>query len=282
MLKICILLLSFMSSVIFSQSHRFIYSYKFVPDSTKTEIFFKEETRLDIFKDHSEFLSNNTAKRDSAIARTITNNQSQSSVTIPEGLYKNKIYKDKNYIYSIEFVGIQPFKVAQYPILNWKILKETRSIQNYKCQKATVSYGGRNWEAWFTQEIPFQDGPYIFTNLPGLIVSVTDSKKQHSFLLEENYKVDNAKTNFVYKRYFVPIEINEEKFNKKWNEFVKNPLGQTEQFMIMNPGLLSGKSFDINGNEIDQTQKKREEKKDVIRHLSENNNFINLNLYRVR
>lgn len=281
MLKFFVLPVFLFPVLFLAQIHRFIYEYKFVPDSTKKSDVFKEDVRLDIFRDHSEFLSNDTAKRDSAIIKGIKQNQGEESVKINAGIYKSKVYKKNNIIYSIEYVGIQPFKIIMDSVLNWKISNETKRIANYNCQKATLRYGGRNWEAWFTSQIPIQDGPYLFSGLPGLIIELKDTKNQHSFLLVENYKVNSSETNFIQKRYFIPVIITPKEFNKKWNEFFKNPIGSTEQFMIMNPGLLSGKSFDINGNEIDNTQKKREERNYVTKQLLHNNNYIDLDLYKI-
>lgn len=280
MLKFFSIIFLFVFSLFFSQSHRFIYSYKFIPDSTKIDSVLVEKTRLEIFNDHSEFISELNAKRDSALTSATSKNQSQASVQMVEGVFKNNVYKSKKLIYSIEYIGIQPFKVLNKQILNWKLSKETKNVQGYNCQKALLNYGGRNWEAWFTQEIPIQDGPYIFAKLPGLVVQVNDTNNQHSFTLEENYKIVNSITNFVEKRYFVPFTVSSEQFTKKWNVYRKNPIGGTEQFMIMNPGLLSGQSFDTNGNEIDQTQKKRDEQKYAQKLVLKNNNFINLNLYK--
>ncbi|WP_317127630.1 GLPGLI family protein, partial [Chryseobacterium sp. CH1] len=39
-------------------------------------------------------------------------------------------------------------------ILNWKITSEQKIIGKYKSQKAETNYGGRNWIAWFTTELP--------------------------------------------------------------------------------------------------------------------------------
>lgn len=265
---------------ILAQTHRFIYTYKFVPDSTKTDSIITENTRLEIYKDHSEFLSDITAKKDSATASAIEKNQSQASVTLPDGEYKNKVYKSKKHIYTIEYIGIQPFKVIRKINLSWKLSNETKKIQGYNCQKATVDFGNRKWEAWFTSEIPIQEGPYIFDNLPGLIIQMNDLDNQHSFLLVENYKTSNSKTNLFNRPYFIPIELKELQFNRKWNEFRKRPIGGTEQFMLMNPGLLSGKRFDANGNEVDMRQQMREEAKYTEKQMRRNNNFIDLKLYK--
>ena len=114
-------------------------------------------TRLEIFKDHSEFLSDIIAKKDSAIASAIEKKQSQSSINLPDGLFKNKVYKSKQLTYTVENIGIQPFKVSQKLNFAWKLISETKKIQGYNCQKATLDYGGRSWEAWFTKEIPIQE-----------------------------------------------------------------------------------------------------------------------------
>lgn len=266
---------------VISQTHRFIYSYKFVTDSTKVDSIITENIRLDIFKDHSEFLSDVLAKRDSAVTSAIEKNQSESTINLPYGEYQNKVYKSKTLIYTIENIGIQPFKVVRKLNLSWELLNETKKIQGYNCQRATVYFGNRKWEAWFTLEIPIQDGPYVFGNLPGLIVQVNDLKNYHSFTLVENYKTPNVKTNLVNRAFFKPVEIKELQFNRKWNEFRKNPIGATEQFMLMNPNLLSGKRFDENGNEVDMKQQNREEQKYVAKQLLRNNNFIDLVLYKL-
>lgn len=281
MKKLTYLVLFLLPFFCYSQTHRFIYSYKFIPDSTKIDSLLYEETRLEVFDNHTEFVSDNGAKRDSAIANAIKNNESPANVKLSKGLFINNVFKSEKSTYSIEYVGIQPFKVIQQPLTNWKLTKEKKIIQNYNCQKAEINYGGRTWEAWFTQDILIHDGPYVFANLPGLIVKINDLQNQHSFLLIANYKVAHAVTNFVYKQYLLPIQINKFEFNKIWNNFKRNPMGATEQFMNINPGLLNGKSFDKNGNEIDFTQKKREEKKYIEKQMIKNNNYIDLQLYKI-
>lgn len=68
-------------------------------------------------------------------------------------------------------------------LTDWKILPETQKISNYNCKKAICNFRGRNYTAWFTEEIPFPDGPYKFNGLPGLIVKIYDEKNYFSFEL---------------------------------------------------------------------------------------------------
>ncbi|MCJ7932734.1 MAG: GLPGLI family protein [Chryseobacterium sp.] len=56
-------------------------------------------------------------------------------------------------------------------------------IQGYKCKKATGKAGKRMYIAWFTYEIPINDGPYKFKGLPGLVLKVYDENKFFNFEL---------------------------------------------------------------------------------------------------
>lgn len=57
---------------------------------------------------------------------------------------------------------------------NWKLHKETKKIGDFNCQKATIKFRGRNYTAWFTNEIPIRYGPWKFQGLSGLILEVYD------------------------------------------------------------------------------------------------------------
>lgn len=279
-LKISLLILLIPFSI-FAQSHRFLYSYQFVPDSAKADSVITELTRLDVFADHSEFLSDVTAKKDSAIAFAINNNQSQANIKLPDGIYQNKTSKTKELTSTIEYIGIQPFKIEMKNSFKWQLSKETKTIEGYLCQKANLHYGGRIWEAWFTREIPVQQGPYVFSGLPGIIVQISDTKNHHTFTLKANYKIPAGSTGIYTQPYFVPVKIDAKSFNKKWNDYRKQPLGGTEQFMQMNPGLLSGESYDQNGNKSLIIERTRQEREYAKKQLDHNNNYINLELYSI-
>lgn len=53
---------------------------------------------------------------------------------------------------------------------SWNIEDQYREILGFKCQKASIRYPGRNFIAWFSEEIPLTDDPYVFNGLPGLIL----------------------------------------------------------------------------------------------------------------
>lgn len=98
-------------------------------------------------------------------------------------LYKN--YK-KNEIIVVDHIimlGSFVFKDELQP-QDWEIQPDTMTILGYHSQKATCHYRGRNWIAWFTNEIPISEGPWKFYGLPGLITKIADDKEHYSFVLK--------------------------------------------------------------------------------------------------
>ena len=173
------------------QSTRFIYQVSMTPDSTnaekKTELAY-----LDSDGKKSFFYAENTLKRDSLMDRMratrnfdrtqMQNLRSNINFTIEKDLSNQSlVYKSR--------IGRDQYSYNETPSLSWKILPETVKIGDYKTQKAETTFGGRTWYAWFTPEIPLQDGPYKFSGLPGLIVKVQDSKGDYSFDLMQTKKI---------------------------------------------------------------------------------------------
>jgi len=67
------------------------------------------------------------------------------------------------------------------PKQEWKLTNETQTIIEYKCQKATCCFRGRDFIAWFAPSIPVKRGPWKFGGLPGLILKVQDKDGLYIF-----------------------------------------------------------------------------------------------------
>lgn len=79
---------------------------------------------------------------------------------------------------------LDQYKIAEERPIIWKITSEKKMIGEWKTQKAETNFAGRHWLAWFTTDIPVQDGPYKFHGLPGLIVNIEDQTQSHIFTLQ--------------------------------------------------------------------------------------------------
>lgn len=68
-----------------------------------------------------------------------------------------------------------------YHNFEWYISDETKTVAGYPCVKATTTYRGRIWTAWYTPQIPVPFGPWKLHGLPGLILEATDSKNEITY-----------------------------------------------------------------------------------------------------
>ncbi|SUB77818.1 GLPGLI family protein [Porphyromonas macacae] len=96
----------------------------------------------------------------------------------PIEVYKN--YAEKKTSVSHRFFGVRTVYLYRddYPLkISWDLTGEKKKIHSYTCQKAIGTFRGRTYEAWFTPEIPFKEGPYKFGKLPGLILEISDTEK---------------------------------------------------------------------------------------------------------
>ncbi len=74
---------------------------------------------------------------------------------------------------------------AKLPLLKWTLVPDsTREILGYACNKATTSFAGREYVAWYTVDIPLPYGPYKFYGLPGLVMEVEDLTKLYIWELK--------------------------------------------------------------------------------------------------
>ena len=63
----------------------------------------------------------------------------------------------------------------------WQILSETKEVLGYSCQLASCDFRGRRWYAWFSTDIPINEGPWKLFGLPGLVLEAYDSKKHYTY-----------------------------------------------------------------------------------------------------
>jgi len=104
----------------------------------------------------------------------------------PAGASTYEIYKKSDtrmidYINTASVINELIWYEEAIPEIHWQIHSDKKIIAGYSCQKATGKFRGREYEAWFTFDIPVSDGPYKFTGLPGLILEIYDSQNHYHF-----------------------------------------------------------------------------------------------------
>ena len=84
---------------------------------------------------------------------------------------RKDFYVKDNYLDEILIFKEKPLKEV------WKLHSETKKLSNFLCKKATISFRGRNYTAWYTAEIPDPFGPWKLRGLPGVILELYDTDR---------------------------------------------------------------------------------------------------------
>ncbi|WP_276967068.1 GLPGLI family protein [Chryseobacterium sp.] len=222
-----------------AQTNRFVYQVTMKPDAENKTDIKTENAYLDISPEKSVFYSENRIKRDSIMQRAFQGGGGRASINRDqmESLRTNISYsieKDKTNqkTYFKDRIGRDIYSYEEDRPLNWKIESETRKIGDYKVQKAETDFGGRKWTAWFTTDLPYQDGPYKFGGLPGLIVKVEDDKGDYSFDLMKNYKIAEFPT---LNQFGNTLKVKRTDYVKQQQKFKTDPMS----FMSQSAGGIS-------------------------------------------
>ena len=67
------------------------------------------------------------------------------------------------------------------PQIEWRLVEGDTTIIGYPCKKAVGEWHGRIWTAWYTMDLPYDNGPWKLGGLPGVIMNAHESEKIFSF-----------------------------------------------------------------------------------------------------
>ncbi|SIR08676.1 MULTISPECIES: GLPGLI family protein [Chryseobacterium] len=201
----------------FSQNNRFIYEVKYKKDSTSKDIT-RENYYLDITKEDIAYYNRLNYISDSvftATGRTPINR-------LTSFLLKKK---DDNIYQNYEYIGdVNFYKISEEARQQWTITDSIKIADNLSLQKATTEFGGRNWIAWFTKDIPMPYGPYKFSGLPGLIMELYDTKKNYYFNVIKSEKIpDDYQRNSLNNYIPRAIPVTQKDLNKLRLDLYSNP-----------------------------------------------------------
>lgn len=138
-----------------------------------------------------------------------------------------------------------------YPQIDWEIGEETREIGGYLAQQATGRFGGRDYTAWFTTELPFTGGPWKLLGLPGLVLEAYDSHRQVEFRYAgfERPEADEKMIGMPEDA----VQTNQRALDKLLEAYPKNPqAAMSARSQGSGGGSLFGTR--VNGNAIDPSR----------------------------
>lgn len=162
------------------------YELKFMPDTLKRDRY-KTQTMLLRMSNQgvSTYMEYGQFRSDSVIDSNTHNGKVKLSITNKAISYQTKArdnitiaksWPEKSKIQVRELIGLDgTFTYTEdKPDFGWQIdFSQTKEVAGYNCHSAKGSYAGRDYQAWFTTDIPISDGPWLFCGLPGLILEVS-------------------------------------------------------------------------------------------------------------
>jgi GLPGLI family protein len=116
--------------------------------------------------------------------------------TLPKVLYNEKL---NNLLYELVLTTDPKESKIVYeptPTFDWVLQEETKKIGNFVCNKATTTFRGRNYTAWYSQDIKGSFGPWKLQGLPGMILEAYDEKREVVFSLKKIEIPKKEKINF--------------------------------------------------------------------------------------
>jgi len=157
-------------------------------------------------------------------------------------LYKN--YPKGGVITRTDVIRREFFYICEdsVPQLEWEFMDGDTVIASYPCNKAVCEYRGRRWTAWYTLDIPYDDGPWKLGGLPGLILAASDAEGHFTFCCTKIEQGRKSPMLFRKGRY---EKCTTKKLNKLKYEFWQDQRG----FMSEQQGMR------ITGNYPGSTQK---------------------------
>jgi len=195
------------------------YKFSHQYDTIKITSIKKENYVLLLSKSSSIYKSYDRIKQDSALTanyiKTGVMKSSNAKRTNTEEFYTN---------FSLQkcYLKITPidYFIAEIPFgeLKWEIDKEEKRILGFNCLKATTSYHGRDYTAWFTADLPFQSGPWKLHGLPGLILSAYDKTRRIKFEISSIERVKDSTEDISISKIVKHVTLDElEEATKKFN-----------------------------------------------------------------
>lgn len=210
--------------------HKLTYDYTYYYDSLRpTNVIANEVVVINTLKERFYFEVNKIKKIE--VDYLAWKNKEDPQVTwekqgnIPYSKLNNYFIQNKNGI-TIFHSSTDRFiaKLNLDDNQQW-ILSDTKH-ENTNLKKATTTYLGRNWVAWYDETIPINDGPFLFKGLPGLIVELQDEHGYFNWKLA-SYKMNYDDNNFTRELldYRIPkaMAISENELKNVFKQFFYDP-----------------------------------------------------------
>lgn len=212
-------------------NYQVIYDYTYQKDSNDAKSPGKERMELLIHDSLTVFQAVNKGLRDSMfLARGLDPNngippdiERQTRHDLRFSIFRrnNKYLVQHNYTRSLSNDATYKY-YSDSVSLDWDLTSEVDTLNGVPVQKALVKTQNTIWEAWFAPGIPIQQGPYLFSGLPGLIIKIQDKNKYWTFELMRLTTLTNRTIDMPARKKWGDKLISKSDFIKERNYYIAN------------------------------------------------------------
>lgn len=166
---------------------------------------FSKDFTLKFNSSNSIYIETNITNKKEEIKQNNKDEGQQLNRDVPRNnLSHGFFYNDRKNLHFMEVWFDKELLVKEDSLTwKWKLKNEVKKIGDFNCQKATIMFRGREYTAWFTEEIPVPFGPWKFQGLSGLILEVYDNDRVFHIV---------AKKLKIEKKSKCQIEVDKSKF----------------------------------------------------------------------
>ena len=162
------------------------YELKFVPDTMKrdkykiqTMVLRMNTKGVSVYQEYGKYRSDSVIAartRNGKIRLSDQNEAIKYQTKARDNITIAKSWPENNQLLVRELIGLDGTftYTEEKPDFGWQVdFSQTKEVAGYNCHSAKGSYAGRDYQVWFTTDIPISDGPWFFCGLPGLILEAS-------------------------------------------------------------------------------------------------------------
>ncbi|AJH15523.1 GLPGLI family protein [Myroides profundi] len=201
------------TSIIAQEQNLYLIEYKEINNNFLKTISNDGELHVDLnnkttLYNQNNFVFNNKSYRETGI--------SQGSGGANKRL-KSALFLDfkKDSLYTSSSTHKELLITEAIPVIKWELLDETKEIEGgIILNKATSTFRGRDYIAWYSLDYPMPYGPWKFSGLPGLIFEIEGKSHNSTYtwiLVTIKKENDTEKTIFDLNKNTISLQKHAEK-----------------------------------------------------------------------
>jgi GLPGLI family protein len=226
-----------------------VYEFMHMQDTIKKSDWLKERYLLVFNEKGSKFISYPDFIYDSLFAKLRNNESSMTEAdrsmlsksaneeSSVESFYQN--FSENKFTYVVRWITGMIAIPQDVPSFNWELIDSTKTVNGLQCSKAQGFWRGRYYTAWYARSVPTKSGPWKASGLPGLIVSLYDSKNEVRWQLAKLYKPSQPETVKLPEKIAVITQ-------KQFDDMIASARRDVQGYLKANTGAAGSSSGALN------------------------------------